>query len=199
MIDNPPHDYRSTELDPGLLSLPFKVQTNWHVITGTVCSGKTTLIDQLAHRGFQTVPEAGRQYMEREIAKGRKIEEILENATTEARILKDITLDTEHGLQADDVFFLDRALPDSLAFYRAYGRNPNEMLADCFHYRYATVFLLDRFPVVHDGVRTEDDITAELIDTWLARDYSALGYDVVRVPVLPIQERLMFVLARFSK
>lgn len=199
MLTSPQNDYRFTELDPDLLSIPFRVQTNWHVITGTVSSGKTTLIDQLADRGFQTVPEAGRQYIEREIAKGRKIDEIRENSATLARILKDIMLRNEHGLRLNDAVFLDRAFPDTLAFYRAYGLNPNEILADCFHYRYASVFLLDRFPVKQDGVRTEDDVTADLIDEWLARDYSALGYVVVKVPVLSIQERLAFILERLSE
>jgi len=59
MPDHSQHDFRTTELDPDLLSTPFGVQTNWHVITGAPCSGKSTLIDQLADREFQTVPEAG--------------------------------------------------------------------------------------------------------------------------------------------
>ena len=48
MLDNAQHKYGTTELDPDILSTPFGVQTNWHVITGAPCSGKTTLIDQLA-------------------------------------------------------------------------------------------------------------------------------------------------------
>jgi predicted ATPase len=66
MSDNPKSEFKTKELDPDLLSTPFRVQTNWHVITGASSSGKTTLIDLLADRGFQTVPEAGRQYFERE-------------------------------------------------------------------------------------------------------------------------------------
>jgi len=199
MLDRPQHDYRAAELDPDLLSTPFRVQTNWHVITGTVCSGKTTLIDQLADKGFQTVPEAGRQYLEREMAKGRTIDEIRENAAALVRILMDVMLRTEHGLRANDILFLDRAFPDALAFCRANGVNPNEILADCFHHRYASVFLLERFPVEQDGIRTEDDTTADLLDEWLARDYGALGYDVVRVPVLSPHERLAFVLERLAE
>ncbi|MCP4284666.1 MAG: ATP-binding protein [Gammaproteobacteria bacterium] len=199
MLDSSQHDYRFTELDPDLLTMPFRVQTNWHVITGTVSSGKTTLIDQLADRGFQTVPEAGRQYFEREMAKGRTIDEIRENSATLTRSLIDIMLGIEYGLRANDVLFLDRSFPDALAFCRVYGLNPNEILANCFHHCYASVFLLDRFLVEQDGVRTEDDATADLIDEWLARDYSALGYSVVRVPVLSLQERLAFVLERLSE
>ncbi|MHC4071894.1 MAG: AAA family ATPase, partial [Planctomycetota bacterium] len=53
MLDNPQRDFRTTELDPDLLATPFGIQTNWHVITGAPCSGKTTLIDQLADKGFR--------------------------------------------------------------------------------------------------------------------------------------------------
>ena len=71
------HNFRNTELDLNLLATPFKVQTNWHVITGAPCSVKSTLISQLADNGFRTVPEAARQYFEREMATtGRTIEEI---------------------------------------------------------------------------------------------------------------------------
>ena len=109
MLDSPQHDFRATELDTDLLSTPFGVQTNWHVITGAVCSGKTTLIDQLADKEFQTVPEIGRQYLEREMARGRTIDEIRENEATLARDLIDMQLRIEGGLRAIDVTFLDRA------------------------------------------------------------------------------------------
>ena len=198
MDDNSQHDFSTTELDPDLLSTPFRVQTNWHVITGAACSGKTTLIDLLADRGFQTAPEIARQYLDREMGKGRTLDEIFEDASTEPGI-EDMQLRLEHGLRAIDVVFLDRALPDSLTFRRLAGLNPNELLADCFHYRYASMFLLDRLPFQQNGARIEDDAIAGLLDEWLARDYSALGYNVVRVPVLSIKDRLAFILERLSE
>lgn len=76
------------------------------------------------------------------------------------------------------------------------GLDPNAILAECFHHRYASVFVLDRFPFQPDGVRFEDDATAGFIDEWLSRDYSALGYGVVRVPV---QDRLTFILERLAE
>jgi predicted ATPase len=199
MTDNLQNDFIATELDPDLLSTPFGVQTNWHVITGAQSCGKTTLIDQLADEGFRTVPEVARQYFEEEMAKGRTMDEIAEDQAALERRLMDMQLRIEHGLRATDVVFLDRALPDMLTFYRVFGLNPNESLAECFHHRYASVFVLDRLPIEQDGLREEVDVSATLLDEWLPRDYSALGYDVVRVPVLPPQERLAFVLERLSE
>ena len=188
-----------TELDPDLLSTPFRVQTNWHVITGAPCCGKTTLIDQLADKGFQTVPEVARQYVERELSRGRTLEEIFDNMAALEPVLADTQMRIEHGLRATDIVFLDRALPDCLYFYRIYGLDPNELLAECFHHRYASVFILDLLPLQLDGARLEDEAYTVLFDEWLVRDYTALGYRVVRVPVLPPEERLAFVLESLSE
>ncbi len=198
MSDDSPQDPRAIELDPALLSTPFAVQTNWHVITGAACCGKTTLIDLLADKGFQTVAEVPRQYIEREVAKGRTLDEIFGNEADE-RALTDWQRRTEHGSRATDVLFLDRALPDFLWFWRLLGMNPNELLPECFHHRYASVFILDLLPLQLDGARIEDEAYTVLFDEALVRDYSALGYDVVRVPVLSPQERLAFVLERLSE
>ena len=119
------------ELDPYILSTSFGVQTNWQVITGGACCGKTTLIDLLADKGFQTVPEIPRQYIEREVAKGRTLDELFGSEADE-RAITDMQRRTEHGLRATDVVFLDRALPDFLWFWRLLGLDPNELLAECF-------------------------------------------------------------------
>jgi predicted ATPase len=199
MLNTPQHDFRTTELDPDLLSTPFRVKTNWHVITGAPCCGKTTLIGQLADKGFQTVLETAHLYIEREMALGRKINGILKNRADLQLILIDMQLGIEHELQANDVTFLDRALPDCLTFNRFVGLNPNEILSECFHHRYASVFILDPLPFQENGVRDDDAAKVGYLDEWLDRDYSALGYRVVRVPVLSPQERLAFVLERLSE
>lgn len=196
MIDNHDQDFHTLALDPILLNKSFEKKTNWHVITGAPCSGKTTIIDLLARKGFNINLETGRKYVEREITAGKTINEIRSNPALFDEIIKNIQLETESNLNPNDVLFLDRAFPDSLSFFRLHGMNPNLVLKDCFHYQYASVFVLDRFPVKKDMARTEDDITAELLDEWLARDYGALGYGVIRVPVLPPEDRMAFILER---
>jgi predicted ATPase len=197
-LDDSQQDPRAIELDPDLLSMPYRVQTNWHVITGAICCGKTTLINMLADRGFQTLPETSRQYIEREVAKGRTLDEIFSSKADE-RAITDMQRRAELGLRATDVVFLDHALPSYLWFWRLIGLNPNELLPECFHHRYASVFILDQLPLELDGARIEDDDFTVLLDEALVRDYSALGYRLVRVPVLSPQERLEFVLKKLSE
>lgn len=109
-------------------------------------------------------------------------------------------LGVEQGLRAVEVAFLDRGLPDSITFRRVFGLDPNEILQECFHHRYASVFILDRLP---DKRKTplgpEDDAAAGFVDEWLASDYGSLGYRIVRVPVLSPKERLAFVLERLAE
>jgi predicted ATPase len=197
--DRAQRGFRTAELDADLLSTPFGRQTDWHVITGAPCCGKTTLIDLLAGMGFQTVPEVGRAYIEREMARGRTIDEIRESPAAFCRRIRDLQLEMELRLPAQQLTFLDRAFPDCLTFFRAAGLDPNQVLSECFHHRYASVFVLDQLPLQLDGVRIEDDATAGFADEWLARDYGALGYGVVRVPVMSPQGRLAFVLERLSE
>jgi predicted ATPase len=169
------------------------------VITGASCSGKTTLINLLANRGFQTVPEAGRKFFERELAKGRTIDDIREDQAAFTRQVYDIMVKHESGLRATEVNFLDRALPDGFVFYRLAGLNPNEILPDCFQHRYSFVFLLNRLPYKKDGIRVADDETAAYLESWMLRDYTALKYKIVRVPVVTPEERLEFVLDKLSE
>ena len=186
------------ELDLDILKTPFKIQTKWHVITGASSSGKTTLIELLAKKGYKTFPEAGRQYFERELAKGRTIDEIRKDRAALTRTIYALWLEFNEGLIATEVTFLDRGLPDALSFYRFAGMNPNSILLDCFQHRYATVFLLNPLPYKQDGIRGGDDISATYFDRWLESDYSALGYNIVRVPVLTPDERLAFILNQLS-
>ena len=184
-----------TDLNPNLLLTPFRVQTNWQVITGAPCSGKSTLIEQLAARGLKTAPEAARQYFEREMAAtGKTIDQIRKEMVPCVHGIIDLMLKIEQELNPNQIVFLDRGYPDCLAFIRQAGMDPNLYLSDCFHYRYDTVFMLDRFPIQMDNVRIEDDAAAKYLDQGHYCDYTALGYRVVRVPVLPPRDRLAFVL-----
>lgn len=187
----------SSELDATLLSSPFKVQTNWHVITGAACCGKTTLIELLAARGLQTAYETARVYIDCQTARGRPIEDIIGDPATELAI-EGLQSRLENDLHPSNTVFMDRSLVDCLTFRRLHGKDINEFLPRCFHHQYASVFILDRLPYQLDGARVDDDTYKGVLDHWLFHDYSALGYDVVRVPVVPPQERLEIILNHLS-
>ena len=184
------------ELDPRLLATPFAQKTNWHVLTGAPSCGKTTLVDLLSEKGFRTVEEGARRFMEEEVAGGRTLDAIHEHGAALQRRLLDVQRDIEAGLQPADVAFLDGAIPHTLAWYRLFGLDPNEVLPYCFRYRYASVFVLDPLPLERDGFRFEDETVVRFLDEWIERDFAALAYSIIRVPVLAPRDRLTYVLKR---
>lgn len=187
-----------TELIPELLSTPFRVQTNWHVITGAPSSGKTTVINQLAAEGFQTVPESARLYIENAIAGGQTINQLREDIPAMQHGIHEKQVQIENELITTDFNFLDRGIVDCLAWHRVFGLDPNEFLPDCFYHRYASVFNLAPLPYIDDGARYENPSIVGFLDEWTNRDYQALGYKIIRVPVLPPEERLEFILDKVN-
>ena len=197
MVDNSQDSYLVCALDPDLLSTAFKMRTSWHVTSGAPCSGKTTLINQLGRAGYHTTIETAREYFEIEMAKGRTSQEIRDSGHPTQQGIFDLQQRLEDGLRPEQVVFLDRGLPDSLTFNCLFGLNPNEFLLECRKHCYASVFILDRLPFAREvQLGPEDEKSAQFIDMWLERDYTTLGYHVVRVPVCSPKERLGFVLDR---
>ncbi len=192
-------EFLMTALDPELLSTPFKVRTNWHVITGAPSSGKTTLINLIKKQGFNTSPEPARMFIERELSKGFTIEYVQKALKTLNRAIANFHLAIEAQLQVNETIFLDRGFPDCLPYHRIHGLNPNELLDDCFHHKYKSVFILQRLPFQQDGVRYENDKIAEFHQSWLLKDYHALGYKPILVPLLSPEERLRFILEKLSE
>ena len=194
----PSTDMRTIALRPELLNAKFEVSTPWVVITGAPSSGKTSVLEQLAKQGYAWNPEIARVYIEQELARGRTIHEIRADEGQFQLGLINAKISVEANIPHDRVAFFDRAMPDSITYFRVGGLNPNDVLPNCFHFRYGSVFVFDRLPLQGDHARTEDEKTANFLDVWLERDYRALGYDVVRVPVMPIENRVQFVLKRLQ-
>jgi len=195
MANPPKYQYLTTELDPNLLSINYRSKTNWHVITGAACTGKTTLINRLAEGGYRTVDEGARQYFEQGLAKGLTLDEIVASSEALQLGIFEMQICIESELRPDELIFLDRALPDSLTFHRVFGLNPDELLPDCLKYQYASVFILDRLPVLRSQtLGPEDEASSIFLDKWLERDYRSLGYDVFRVPAISIEARLAYIL-----
>jgi len=200
MVDNSRESYATQALDPRFLSTQYKINTNWHVITGSSCSGKTTLIELLGAAGYITAPETARMYFESEMAKGRSSQEIRSSGYPTQIGIFQMQRRLENELHPDQTVFLDRGLPDSLTYNRLYGLSFDEFLRECFKHRYASVFILDRLPFTRDvKLGPEEEKPARFIDEWLERDYSALGYIIVRVPVFSPKERQDFVLDLLSE
>lgn len=177
----------------------METTTNWNVITGAPCSGKTSVLQELEKRGFRFVPEAARVYIEEQISKGRSLQDIRANEGEFQIGLVGIKAHIEDNLPINEIIFLDRALPDSITYYRAAGLDPSSLTTTCHHYRYRNIFIFDRLPLVYDYARIEDESTVDFLDRQLEEDYRNLGYDVIRVPVMSVSERSEFIINKITE
>ena len=191
-------DTKTQPLRSDLLTQSYKVQSHWNVFTGAPCAGKTTILSALQELGYTWHPEIARTYIEDQLARGHTLQEIRKDEGRFQRGLIDAKVALEASCNPRQTIFFDRAMPDSVTYYRVAGLNPNEVLGDCFNFQYGRVFIFDPLPFQGDNARTENSQTIEFLNTWLERDYTALGYNIVRVPVMPVQERLEFVLQRID-
>jgi predicted ATPase len=179
--------------------MSFKVKTNWCVITGGPSSGKTSVIEEFAKRGYPTEPEVARDLIESRLKLGERIEDVRSRSEwLQNEILR---LKLEHGRQQDPEkrVFLDRGIPDSLTYFRIAGLDTAAVKEASLEFHYHDVFIFDLLSLVRDGIRTESDIMAGQIDIALEKDYRDIGYSPIRVPVMPITDRADFILQAIRK
>lgn len=170
-----------------------------YVLTGAPSSGKSTLIEALKRRNYRTVDEAARFVIEREVAAGRDYRELRSHAADFQKEVLRMKVETERGLPRDEIIFLDRGMHDSIAYYRHEGvSEDDELLKACAAAEYRKIFVLDLISqknFTEDGARSETWEGAQELDRLLEQVYRGAGFQVIRVPVLPVSERTDFVIA----
>jgi len=165
------------------------------VITGGPGSGKTTIIDELKGMGFVVLTESAREITEKEQASGGNAVPWGDWKALQLKILE-LQLRKERAVKG--TAFLDRGLMDGLAYYFINDVKPLKGLLDaCRNANYSKVFFLEMLPdFVDDAVRREDRETALKLSGLVLKAYRKFGYEPVRVPVLPPEERTRFVLEK---
>lgn len=177
--------------------LNFQYKTNWCVITGAPSSGKTSVIEELAHRGYAIQNEVARELIEECLKKGHSLQQVRGNghaARDLQRRILELKLAREMALDTKTLVFTDRGQPDSITYFRLAGLDTLEAEAASRLFQYRAVFIFDRLPIVQDNVRTEDEEQARKIDQMIEEDYKNAGYAPVRVPVMPVAARADFIL-----
>lgn len=172
-----------------------EIITNWCVITGGPCTGKTTVINLLSGRGYQTTIEHARHYIDTQKIGGRSVDEIRANKKEFQLGVLNMQIEQEAELDVNALVFLDRALPDTMAYYQFLDLEYDaRLVAQCNKYCYHKVFILDRLPLTNDYARLEVKEEQIRIHNLIIKVYESFPCPIVHVPVLPAEERVNFIL-----
>lgn len=175
---------------------PEPSATDWVVITGPPSSGKTTMLELFAADDQRTSPDSTRALIAEVVAEGRDPEEFRFAPDFQPRTLAAM-LAKEDRLEPGERTFLEYALPCNIAFHRTEELPLTEGLAAAaVKYRYAGVFILDPLDWVTDDERVEGEAYQRAVHAHMHEVYAELGYEPIRVPVLPPAARFEFIFER---
>ncbi len=175
-----------------ILGLNDKVKK--YAIVGAPCSGKTTTIEILEKRGYNVVQEMARDIViEEQSKKGGSLFPWIVIHKFQLKILRRY-LEAEDRIK-EGVVFSDRGIGDGLAYYyHEVIRPPEELVREVKKKRYNKVFYLDALEYKTDRVRNEGKEVASRVGRKILETYRKFGYKVVIVPVMPVEERVEFIL-----
>lgn len=173
----------------------MKIINNWYVFTGAPSSGKTTIIKLLEKKGYKVLYEIARIYIDNELKKGKTIQQIRKNEATFQKNILDQKVYLENKLDPKEITFLDRAIPDSIAYYELVKIPRGKYLDKTVKKTsYKKVFIFERLDFEQDYARTESKEEIEKLEKLLEKSYRALSFPIIKVPKMSIDKRVKFIL-----
>lgn len=156
------------------------------VVTGGPGAGKTSLITELARRGFHTIPESGRAVIREEMARGGDALPWGNRMAYAERMLeRDLRAYGAAQALSGPVLF-DRGIPDILGYLTLCGLPvPPQVAAAAKAARYnARIFLAPYWDELftRDTERKQTRAEAEATSKVMRETYAALGYQIAELP-----------------
>lgn len=170
------------------------MKNNWYVLTGAPSSGKTTIAKLLEKKGYDVLYEVARIYIDNELGKGRTIKQIRKNEIDFQKRILDIKVEYEKKLDTKKITFLDRAIPDSIAYNTLLGipnDYVNKIVKETF---YKKIFIFESLEFEKDYARTESKKEVKKLTKLIENTYKKLPFPIIKVPKMSVEKRLKFVL-----
>lgn len=170
------------------------INTNWQIITGGPSAGKSTTLSGIAFRGHKTIPEAARVFIDDEMSKGKTVQEIRNSELQFQERVLEMKVEIENFLTPSELIFFERGIWDSIPYMELAGATGKNIKDISSKWKYKNVFLLEQVSFKEDYARIENAEIALLINNLLFRTYSDKGYNIIKVPVMPVSDRVDFIL-----
>lgn len=167
------------------------------VVTGGPGSGKTSLINAMARRGFRTMPEAGRAIIQDQARIGGSALPWADPPLFAELMLCWELRSWHEALASDAPVLMDRGIPDVVGYLTLCGLPvPAHVEAAAKMYPYnKRVFLAPFWDAIfmQDAERRQDRQEAKATGRVMAETYTRLGYQLVELPLVGIEQRADFI------
>ena len=172
-------------------------ETNWYIICGASCTGKTTLINSLSKLGYFTLEEVPRVIIEEEKRLGKSDEEIF-TPQLQSRILEGKRLLEMVTPKNKEVFF-DAGVLCNVPYAKRANLEYTHIQELGRQNQYKTVFYCESLGILErDGVRIESLEEATTIGKEVLLEYQNAGYNVVILPAVSVEERVEIILKNIA-
>lgn len=157
--------------------------------------GKTTIVSGVAEKGFPIVQEFATQIIKEGVFLPWVDRCSFQNEVLRRQCAAEKELDN-----VESPVFLDRGLFDGEAYYIYDKLEIPEVFSRLDASQYSLAFLVELLPFFDKNeVRREDLEFTRKISVILENCYTSRGVEVVRVPAMPPQERIDFVIAEVRR
>jgi predicted ATPase len=170
------------------------------LLSGCSGGGKSTLLEELRGRGHPVVEEPGRRIVKQELERGGDALPWIDAAAFARRAIQLALSDRERARNQRGWIFFDRGLIDAVSALEELTGEGMLSVFGAEHRYHRKVFLAPPWPEIYQGdTERRHGFEAGVAEfERLQRVYPALGYEVIMLPKVTVDQRADFVLAELS-
>ena len=169
---------------------------HYFVLTGAMGSGKSAILEQLITMGLACVAEPARQILQEQRAiSARGVPEIDPDLFTQLMLSRATSFYLEN-FATETLSVFDRGIPDLIAYAELFGLDTKIYYSSATLYKYhPCVFWFKGWKDIYkqDDERKMSFQQAYEFGERVHEIYRELGYQVIQVPLLPIDNRAEFI------
>ncbi|MBM3894391.1 hypothetical protein FJ366_02235 [Candidatus Dependentiae bacterium] len=179
-------------------------ERSWYIFTGGPGTGKSSVIAELASRGYQTVQEAATIVIADELKKGEKTPWSENWFEGKLATIMEIAQNNLPQNNLQPVFF-DRSPLDPLVYIALYEKkSPTETISKLKNLLSSgkfnpKVFLFNDLGFCKNTAIRHEDVAEMLrIENAMVQHYTLHGFEIIRVPAGTIKDRTDFILSHIK-